>query len=181
MNIEGIIRAGIDVVLQFRAWVGSWLEPALPFLHSLAIVVSAVVLWGIFYAVAGSGYLTRRMEDLQDKLGLGDVGKARQMRAWQRIMKRLRSTSPTSWKQAILEADHIFDEVLKMSGYYGADVHERFAKLPPEALSHRDRLLAAHKVRDRIRQEPDFALSREDAVAVLKEYEHAFRELGLIG
>jgi len=176
---ERIIEVILNGVFDLRAWVEGWLGPALPILESFAIVISAMFIWGIIYTMLGSGYINYKTERYMEMLG-SDTGKRRQMKVWGRILKRIRSESVTSWKQAILEADHLFDEILKMSGYRGDTIHDRFQQLSPEALSNRDKIIAAHKVRDRIRQEPNLEMSREDAVAVLQVYQHAFRELGLI-
>lgn len=175
-----IFNAIIQAILHFRAWVEGWLAPAMPIVKSASIVISAILIWGIFYAATRSGYFIRRIEDFKDKYMVGNVGKDRQMRAWRRILKRMRSDSPESWKRAILDADDILDEILKMSGYVGNTPDERFQQLPPEALANHDRIIAAHKIRDQIQRNPEYTLDRSEAIAVLREYEKAFKQLGLI-
>ncbi len=178
--MENFFQGIVDYLLQFREWAIGFFGPSLPWLIAVSVIVSGLLLWGIFYSIAGSGYVNHKIEEYMDILRVGDVGKRRQLRAWGKIVKAAKSKASVLWKKSILEADQIFDEILKMSGYRGPTVHDRFKQLPREALSNYDEILAAHRVRDRVKQELDFALTQEETIQVLKVYEKAFRELGLI-
>lgn len=175
-----IITTIIDYFLKVREAVDSVLSPILPWLKFFALVLSAFLIWGIYYTIVGSGYVKRRYDELSDAFGIGHVGKRRQLRSWKKILKRMQSKDMTKWKVAILEADAIFDEILKMSGYRGNDVHERFKQLTPTAISNYDKIIIAHQIRDRVRQEADFIINQPDALAVIRIYGQAFKELGLI-
>ncbi|MEK9186487.1 MAG: hypothetical protein AAB885_02770 [Patescibacteria group bacterium] len=154
--------------------------PTLPWLMLIGVVISALFLWGIFYSISGSGWLPKRIEEYMDLFLIGDVGKKRQLRAWRKILKAAQSSNPTLWKQAVLQSDQVMDEIIKMAGHRGKTVVERFAQLPREALSNYDDIIAAHKVRDRVRQEADFALTQDETAQVLRVYEKSFKELGLL-
>lgn len=177
---EKIFKTIFEYTLDFREWGVELLGPALPWLVLVSVFISGAFLWGIFYSIAGSGYASRKADEWMDLLLIGDVGKRRQIRIWKRILRAVRSKEMANWKKAILEADYIFDEVLKMSGYRGPTVHDRFKQLPPEALSNYEDIMAVHRVRDRVKQEPDFTITQDEAVQAIKIYEKAFRELGLL-
>jgi len=170
----------IDYFFKVRSLLGGYLEPALPWLKFFGFILSLVLFVGIVYLAIASGYTTYRAEVFRDMFGVGDVGKTRQLRIWRQILRRLRSQEPTDWKLAILECDALFDEILKASGYRGETSHDRFKQLQPNMISNYERLLVAHQVRDRVRQEPDFTITRDDAMGVVKVYEQAFKELGLL-
>ena len=178
--MDKFIPIVIDYFLKIRDSGGQILTPALPFLKVMSLGLSAFFIWGIYYCIAGSGYTKQRFDSFSDAIGIGDTGKRRQWRTWKRILKRLKSDDMVRWKMAILEADAIFDETLKMGGYRGNDVHERFQQLPPTALSNFEQIQMAHKIRDRVRQESDFVISKAEAEEVIKSYEQAFKEFGLI-
>jgi hypothetical protein len=180
--MKNFFQTLIDYILTFREWAGGYLGPALPWIEVLAVVLSAFFIWGFIYStIASQWHLTRTDELLDFVFGGGvDVAKRRQLRIWRKIVAQIKSQNSTHWKQAILAADQIFDEILKTSGYRGATVHDRFKQLPPTAISNYDQLQAAHKIRDRIRQEADFVLSHAEAIEIIKVYEKAFKELGLI-
>lgn len=180
--MQKFIDTAVDIFFRTRAILGDMFGPYLPFLKFWAVVFSGVLMWGIIYTIVGSGYHLKRLDEFADLFlyNIVDVGKRRQLRAWRKIVKQAKSSDPLQWKQAILLADQLFDEILKMSGHRGATVSDRFQQLPRTAISNYDQIQAAHRVRDRIRQEADFSLTRDEAITVLKAYEKAFKELGLI-
>jgi len=178
--MDQFIPIAVEYFFKLREFGGQILTPALPFLKVISLVLSGFFIWGIYYCIAGSGYAKKRFDEFSDAIGVGDTGKRRQWRAWKRILKRLKSDNMIKWKMAILEADAIFDEILKMGGYQGNDIHERFKQLPPTALSNFEQIQMAHKIRDRVRQESDFVISKAEAEEVIKIYGQAFKELGLI-
>ena len=170
----------IELTLDFRELAGNFLVPLLPFLYIVSILISFVLIWGIIYAVARSGWIPIKLDRYSDMFHFGDVGKRKQLRSWKRIVFMAKTDDINSWKKAILNADKIFDDVLKMSGYRGDTVHARFQQLPPEALSNREDIVQAHKIRDKIMQEPDFQITQAETISALKIYQKAFQELGLI-
>src|SRR3989338_330037 len=170
----------IDFALDFREVSGGILNSLWLYLVGISLVVSLILLWLIVYSLIGSGWVMKKYDNWSDILGVGDMGRRRQLRAWKRIMKQIKKGDVESWKMAILEADKIFDEILKMSGYRGEDVHERFFQLPQEAISNRDKIVASHEIRDKILTEPDFTLSNDEALTILRNYQRALKELGLI-
>lgn len=178
--MKKLIDILIQISLDFRDWFGTALEPRLPLLYVISIIISLLLLWLAIYAMMGSGWLRFKYDMWSDILGIGDIGKRRQLRGWRQILKRLQTEDMGNWKTALLEADAIFDEILKASGYRGETVHDRFSQLPLEALSVRDRILIAHEIRDKILQEPEFVITKQQAMDVARVYQQAFRELGLI-
>lgn len=95
------------------------------------------------------------------------------------IERRLESNNPSQYKVAVLEADQFADEVLRESGYDGANMGERLAGIQPGQLQSYEALKAAHTVRNRIVNEQNFMVSREEAQALVEEYKQLFRELEL--
>ena len=170
----------IEKVLDFREFAGDVLIPAMPFLIVFSIVISALLVWIIVYTTIRSGFLRTQLEVWSDITMIGNVSKRRKLRIWKRIVQRTKTEDMADWKKAILEADAVFDEILKVSGYRGENIHDRFKQLPPEAISNHEKIIAAHEVRDKIMQDPEYIISREEMINVLREYQKAFRELGLI-
>lgn len=170
----------ISLALDLREFAGNFLGPALPWLYAISITLSLLFIWGIIYTIVRSGYVNYKTEYYSDYLGLGNVGRRRQLRAWKQILKRLNSNDAAHWKLAILEADKIMDEIFKMSGYRGDTVDGRFQQVTPEVLPNIEQILEAHKVRDRIAREADFIITQQEAIEALKTYQQAFRTLGLL-
>lgn len=96
------------------------------------------------------------------------------------IERRLESDNPSQYKVAVLEADQFADEVLKESGYEGNNMGERLAGINPGQLLSYEKLHSAHVVRNRIVNEPNFALSHAEAEQLLHQYKALFVELELL-
>lgn len=105
--------------------------------------------------------------------GSGDrplVSRASMRKRWEAIGKRLGSDRPTEYKVAVLEADQLVDEVLKEMGYAGANLQERLEAMLSSGVDQAAKIEEAHKIRNRIIYEHDFAIDREEARRVLDLY-----------
>ena len=98
---------------------------------------------------------------------------------WNGVEKRLESDNASHYKVAILEADHFADELLKESGFDGANMGERLANMNPGQLVSYEGLKEAHEVRNRIVNEPAFTLDRSEAKELLEKYKALLVELEL--
>lgn len=99
---------------------------------------------------------------------------------WVKILKRVEKDSEAEWKLALIEADKIFDDLLKRMGYKGKDQAERMQQVTPLQFSNINELWQAHKIRNRLVHEPDFHINQDEAIFFLKAYEKAFRDLALL-
>ncbi len=183
--MANFIQTTTDLIIKyffsFRHIAGGILKPALPALYVISILISGVLLWFTIYCIAGSGYVKSKIiERYMDMFGIGSVAKRRQLKAWKHVVSRMRTGDPSNWKLAILEADSVMDEVIKSSGYRGVSVDDRFKQVEPAVLSNSGELQEAHKIRNRVGQEPDFAISKEDALTILRVYKKSFQEFGLL-
>lgn len=170
----------IKSVLDFREAALNFIGPNLYIFQLISVVISGVLLWGIIYCISRTGWLNKKIEIGMDYLGVGDVGKRRQLRAWQQIVKKIKTDNMSNWKTAILEADKILDDILKASGYRADTADERFKQLTPETISNLPQLETAHRLRNRVAQEPDLTLTKDEALATLKIYKKSFQEFGLL-
>ena len=90
------------------------------------------------------------------------------------------SSEQQDWKIAILEADKILDEILKMSGYIGSNLDDRLELINQENLATLIEVKKAHNLARRIIEDPIMELKKEDAIIHLKSYKKAFIELNLL-
>ncbi len=178
--MQEYLQQFVDFVLKFREVVGGFIAPRLYIFELSSLVISAVLLWGCIFAATRSDFFNKKFEDWMDYLGYGDVGKRRQLRAWRKIVKKMRSEDPMQWKVAILETDKIFDDMIRAAGFRATVTDERFKQITPEFVANFDEIIAAHKTRNRCAQEPDFMLTKEEAIQTLRAYKKAFQEFGLL-
>ncbi len=185
MTILDRLRAAVAVTVKYflvaREFLGGVFHPLMPAIYVVSILISGMLVWFTIYCISASNYMKSKVvEKYMDMFGVGDVGKYRQLKAWKNVVKRMKTNVSSNWKIAILEADHIMDEVIKGSGYRGATTDERFAQAEPNVFSNLDQLRAAHALRNRVMREPDYNLTKEEALQMLRVYQQAFKENGLL-
>ncbi|MBT5016136.1 hypothetical protein HN748_04760 [Candidatus Peregrinibacteria bacterium] len=92
---------------------------------------------------------------------------------WQGILKEIKS-SP---KNAVLEADKLLDQALKLKNYTGS-LGEKMKKAGP-LFSDRNGVWGAHKLRNRIAHELNIKVSDFEAKKALGQFKTALRDLGI--
>ena len=100
---------------------------------------------------------------------------------WENIEHLTASPNETDWRQAIIEADILLEELLTAQGYDGAGVGEKLKQVEPSDFTTLQKAWDAHKVRNRIAHDGSaFILTRRDAQQTLRWYEEVFREFFFI-
>jgi len=96
---------------------------------------------------------------------------------WQEILDKLESDDESGFKMAVIEADKVFDELLKEAGYPGEDMGTRLKQVTKDQLSNIDEVWQAHKVRNRIAHESYYQLNKRDAKRAVEIYKKATEDL----
>ena len=100
---------------------------------------------------------------------------------WEHIQTLSEGGSPSEWREAIIEADIMLDDVLAKEGYTGDGVGEKLKSLDEASLATLQDAWSAHKVRNLIaHQGSTFDLSDTVARRTIAQYESVFRELQVI-
>lgn len=96
---------------------------------------------------------------------------------WVHVQTLINSHSVNDWKQAILEADIILDEMLEKMGYQGESIGAKLKQIESSDFMTLNQAWEAHKIRNRIAHKGiQFVLSRGDAERTIKMYEEVFKE-----
>ncbi len=97
------------------------------------------------------------------------------------VMSLIESPNESDWRQAIIEADIMLDDLLKQLGYAGDTIGEKLKKVDRSKMASLDNAWSAHKVRNEIAHKGSaFQLSNHLAYRTIKQYESVFREFGEI-
>ena len=100
---------------------------------------------------------------------------------WEHIQALIEGASPSEWKEAIIEADIMLDDVLKEQGYVGDGVGEKLKTIDSRRFGTLQNAWDAHKARNQIAHEGSaFTLSDTLARRTIANYEAVFRELKVI-
>jgi hypothetical protein len=100
---------------------------------------------------------------------------------WENVQSHISSTNPSDWRQAILEADVMLDDILTDLGYQGAGVGEKLKRVNPGDMKSLDEAWEGHKIRNQIAHEgTEFVMDQHEANRVINLYKKVFDEFYLI-
>lgn len=99
------------------------------------------------------------------------ISKSKMQKRWDKVKDRLEDENPSQYKVAIIEADAIAEEILNGIGYKGANMSEKLEQVGEFQLDeHLELLRGAHKIRNQIVHQVDFAIDKRMAAAVIGVY-----------
>jgi hypothetical protein len=100
---------------------------------------------------------------------------------WNHIRELIESGEQSDWRQAIIEADIMLDDLLTQLGYQGASLGEKLRAVDPSRFRTLDEAWDAHKVRNQIaHQGSAYPLTDHLAYRTILHYENVFKEHGEI-
>jgi len=100
---------------------------------------------------------------------------------WKDIKNKINSDNIEDWKEAIIAADSILDDIFSRIGYKMDGLGEKLKNIEPSDFESLQEVWDAYKVRSRIAQEgANFEISREEAKSALAKYEKGLKELKYI-
>lgn len=147
---------------------------------AISIFLSVFFIVCTIFFVIKTGWLALRIDRVQDVILKKNLPKKRSMRAWREIQRHFFAGSESDLKLALIEADKILYEALKLAGFKGENLGDILKELDDSKLPNLQEVWEAHKLRNRLAHETDFRLSRDTAERALAIYEQTFRDLGLL-
>ena len=170
----------VNKIILYPKEVLYFIEANLIWFQLGSAIISSLFLWGLVYCIIKSGFHTYQLERWMDILNLKTLPKRRAIIAWRQIQRRLKKGGQTNYKLAILEADKIFDEILKLSGFTGDSVDERVRQAEEGEIPNIEKLVQAHRTARKILLDPEFAVDLTLAKETIKIYQDLFYEFGLV-
>ncbi len=162
---------------SFSAWLAHlWL-----WIISIGYVLSIIGLFVIVYTTVRLFELRKREEEFYNTLILPSGEKDGMHPRWEHIESLLEGNSPSEWREAIIEADIMLDDVLLKRGYVGDGVGEKLKTADKKSFTTLQNAWEAHKVRNLIaHQGSTFDLSETLAGRTIAHYQAVFREFKVI-
>ncbi|HYD93209.1 MAG TPA: hypothetical protein VEB18_01990 [Candidatus Paceibacterota bacterium] len=164
-----------DVIGAFNAWVA----------HAWGVlgVVSFLFVVAAFFVLAYASMRLYQIKKFEGETKYSTIKpeaeeKRKDHSRWAHIQTLIESATPSDWRQAIIEADIMLEEVLMQAGYPGESVGDRLKMARFQTL---DDAWEAHKVRNEIaHQGSTYHLDDKTAFRAIKRYEAVFKEFGEI-
>lgn len=128
-----------------------------------------------YYARQPLSSVARRVFDMDDTTTEGSAHRLR----WRDVLRHVSSENKNDWRQAILEADVMLDDVITSRGYSGESLGEKMKQVKRNDINSIEEAWEAHKYRNRVAHEgSSFDLTHRDVKRVIGLYEKVFKELG---
>jgi hypothetical protein len=143
----------------------------------LSLVFLAIIIW---LAIKVRENIINAREKLSQGSDLLEKMKEEVSTKWQSVLKKIEGADENSWKMAVVEADSVFDDLLKKMGYEGEDMGERLKQISPAEIPNLSEIWQAHKIRNRIVHEPDFRLTKFQAEQMVGVYYRLLKDLDMV-
>jgi len=98
-------------------------------------------------------------------------------KSWQKILSRLNKNDEANLRLALIEADNLFDDLLKQIKLPGESMADRLKYLDSSQVPNIDEIWQAHKLRNTIVHNPEYPITRNEIEFGVKAYEKALKEL----
>ncbi len=147
----------------------------------ISYLIIVLVIGLLLYAVIESGSRNKRRTSRRPSSRVsynGYVNPTEIRTRWDVIMATS-ATGASGLKNAINEADKLFDYVLKQRGYPGEKMADRL-KLANPHFVNRNNVWRAHKLRNALAHEVGFDLVVSQAKEALADFEQGLKDLGAL-
>lgn len=177
LGVSGTGPSLANGVSALAAFAGSaWLLVSiLSYLFSLgciAVLVYFSIRYQQVFDEASARYGTISKEEAHEEV---------EQSRWARIRQLIESPNENDWRQAIIEADIMLDEMLTRHGYQGVSVGDKLKTANPEHFRSLQDAWNAHNVRNNlVHRSADYHLSAQIAYRAVLQYENVFKEFGEI-
>lgn len=98
-------------------------------------------------------------------------------KSWQKILSRLNKNDEANLRLALIEADNLFDDLLKQIRLPGESMADRLKCLDSSQISNIDEVWQAHKLRNIIVHNSEYPITRNEIESGVRAYEKALKEL----
>lgn len=96
---------------------------------------------------------------------------------WERVERLMKSTTASDWRQAVIEADIILDEMLTRMGYDGDSIGDKLKQIEQSDFVTLNKAWEAHKIRNHLAHRGgDYVFPKNEAERVIGMYNQVFRE-----
>lgn len=117
----------------------------------------------------------------RDSLSESAISTFRADPRWEHIQSMADSMNVSDWRQAIIEADIILEEILAKIGYEGLTIGDKLKNVEPSDMLTLDDAWQAHKVRNRIAHEGlNYKLSHADVKEAINRYRKVLEEFNVV-
>lgn len=174
------LQALYERLIDWSPTLFAWLKTTVGILVGISFPIALFLVIVIVYCIEQLKLIRKKEELIYDTKTEPAYQEAPQdsglATRWERVKSHIDSHNQNDWKQAILEADIILDEILTSMGYRGESVGEKLKRVNPGDMKSLNEAWEGHKLRNQIAHEPGFQLGHHEAKAAISNYRAVFEE-----
>jgi hypothetical protein len=173
------------VVQKIYAFIPAFIEilkGSIGWIIGLSLVFSVFFLIVIIFTVERIKTIREKEEEIFETPVVPVVdptktGEAALAKRWESVKEHINTDNPNDWRQAIIDADIILDDLLTRLGYRGESIGEKLKRAHKGDFVTLDDAWEAHKVRNQIAHEgTHFEINQHQAKRTIEHYRRVFEE-----
>jgi hypothetical protein len=148
------------------------------FIKILFIIISAALAINIFFLIISSSWFAWRYKmDYHEFKGFKPLEASEMSAKWKKVEERMKTKSEAEYKLAVLEAEDLLKQALKMDGYDGDTLEQQLGKVDSSDISDTSKVLKAHYFRNKIVNEVGSKISFSEARDAVDNFKKAFEQM----
>ncbi len=180
-DISPWLIAAFHWIINLGPLLLTYIKDVVGFLVGLSFPLIFFFFIGIIYCVENLKRIRVKEEEkfdlkIEPAFDVAETGDTAMAHRWENALTHVESDNPNDWKQAIIEADIILDDLLTKMGYRGESIGEKLKRVEQGDMKSLNEAWEAHKVRNQIAHEPGFTLNHHEAKQVIHMYRKVLEE-----
>ena len=144
----------------------------------LFLFIDLFIISFIVFALLKTSWLNKLLfYDVQEFLTYKHYGLSKTRKKWKEIERYFKKGTEPEMKLAIVEADSLLDNILRVMSYGGKDLGSRLEGINTNILENLDDIKKYHKIYSNIVHDPTYRLDFRTAEDALKAYRDALVNL----
>jgi hypothetical protein len=169
-NIDSQIILNFLLNPEFSGWL-LWFKVVF-------LLLNLIMIGFIIFSLLKTSWLDKLViHDIQEFLTYKHFGLSKTKKKWKEIQQNFEGGTEPEMKLAIVEANSLLDNVLRIMTYKGKNLGERLEKINDDILENLEEVKEAYTVYSNIVNDPTYHLTVKKTEEVLKSYREALVNL----
>lgn len=183
LNLEYLFNQ----ILNLLRWLWILIKKLILLLGDVPVKIFFLIAGFVF--ISAIGFIFYKLFRLKRKIKVASVVRFKEEEKlskdriikWKDIKDKINSDNIEDWKEAIIVADSILDDIFSRIGYKMDGLGEKLKNIEPSDFASLQDVWDGYKVRSRIAREgAHFEISHKEAKSALAQYEKGLKELKYI-
>ncbi|GEM_PF-3156271 len=157
-----------------------WFRDHLSVFQFIFIFIGLAFLGITLYINMVLGLTKEKIDHWIDVVGSKDISRRNQLKIWESIKRGINENTPSSLRAALMGADRILEEILKVARFPGLTLDQKLENIAEEQIPNILELREAHALKNRIAKDPNLVLTQEETKNAIRIYARAFLHFGLL-